>query len=521
MKEVAAKLLKVPSNIKFLAQDKKAMEPPVYLYESFKSLKGVTCLQQFIQENRYLLLPTIFYEKISPTASVSPKLIILNKQLAQHLNIDPDYLQSEKGLNILSGIDVNNLTPFAQSYMGHQFGHLTMLGDGRAIMLGEINASTERLDIQLKGGGPTQYARGGDGMAAIGPMIREYIISEAMAELNIPTTRSLAVIETGRQVRRHYLERGALVIRLAKSHLRVGTFQFALYYGSKDELKKLANHAIDTLYPYLNQATNPYISLLRTVIKKQAELIAQWQLVGFVHGVMNTDNMTISGETIDYGPCAFIDTYRRDAVFSSIDTQGRYAFDNQPQIGAWNLTRFAETLLPLLDPDDDKAIKIAKEELKKYGTLFEHHWLSGMRKKLGMLNEKSNDLQLIHELLHLMEKEKRDYTETFRALTLNQLDELKLKQSHAFNSWYQKWQKRIETFNNKSYEMMKTVNPAVISRNYLVEEAINHIETHQDTSKMHSLLELIKEPFAYRSDQLAYSLPDDEHGKPYTTYCGT
>lgn len=475
-------------------------------------------MSSFLSTSDYLTLPELFYRNVSPTSTTEPTYTIFNKKLAEQLNLNTDYLLSNDGLDILSGKKTAHLTPIAQAYMGHQFGNFTMLGDGRAILLGELNNG---LDLQLKGSGLTPFSRGGDGMATVGPMLREYIISEAMHGLKIPTTRSLAVIETGTRVLRNRLDPGALVVRLASSHLRVGTFQYASYYGEKDDLRKLADYAINKHYPHLKQMESPYLSLFKTVIKKQAELIAKWQHVGFIHGVMNTDNMTISGETIDYGPCAFLDEYKSDQVFSSIDQNGRYAYNQQPNIGAWNLARFAEALIPLFHEDKDEAVTLATAELKEYPTLFEHYLQEGQLKKIGLTERTPENMQLVSDLLTIMEKEKRDFTETFRALTLQDTAALKLDTSKELNDWYDIWIKLITPHLQEAVNMMKQVNPAFIPRNYLVEEAISETESTGDKTKLNQLLTLLEDPYAYNADQLAYTFPDDKRNDNYQTFCGT
>lgn len=351
-------------------------------------------------ENTYANLPKKMFSIQNPNDISSPKLIIFNDSLADVLGLDADFLKGKDGIDILSGNKVlEGTTPISQSYAGHQFGYFTMLGDGRAVLLGEyISKDGQRFDIQLKGSGRTPYSRGGDGKAALGPMLREYIISEGMNGLGIPTTRSLAVVTTGESVIRETELEGAVLTRIAKSHIRVGTFQFAANYGSIEDVKALADYTLNRHFKKVSNSENQYLYLLNEVIKRQAELISKWQLVGFIHGVMNTDNMVISGETIDYGPCAFMDTYDLNTVFSSIDTYGRYAYGNQPKIAAWNLARFAETLLPLLDDDTDEAVKIAEKSLSRFEILYKNNWLSGMRKKLGLFNEEDKDehLSLIH-----------------------------------------------------------------------------------------------------------------------------
>lgn len=390
-------------------------------------------------ENSYYDLPEFFYSKINPQPVSSPKLVVLNHPLATTLGLSTDYLQGEEGVSVLAGnLNPINSKPIAQAYAGHQFGHFTMLGDGRAVLLGEqISLSGKRYDIQLKGSGKTPYSRGGDGRAALGPMLREYIISEAMHALGIPTTRSLAVVTTGEKVIRDTELQGAILTRVSASHIRVGTFEYAARFGSTEDLRKLADYTIKRHYPYLEWDKERYVSFLKEVIKNQALLISKWQLIGFIHGVMNTDNMTISGETIDYGPCAFMNEYDPATVFSSIDWQGRYAYGNQPRIAEWNLARFAETLLPLFSDERKKALDIANDALSDFQRLYQEYWLSGMRAKLGLLSEESRDAELIDDLLDAMFEYKADFTNTFLALTFNAKDNSELFASERFNQWHE------------------------------------------------------------------------------------
>lgn len=475
--------------------------------------------------NSYIGLPKIFYSKQNPTPVNSPKLVVMNYTLAKELGLNVDALRSEGGIDVLVGnIIPNGAKPIAKAYGGHQFGHFTMLGDGRNILLGEqITPKGERIDIELKGSGRTPYSRGGDGRAALGPMLREYIISEAMAGLGIPTTRSLAVITTGEKVvRDEYLE-GAILTRTALSHIRVGTFQFAAAWGTIDDVKALADYTIDRLFKNENKCENKYIYLLNEVIKGQAKLIAKWQLVGFVHGVMNTDNMTVSGETIDYGPCAFMDSYDPETVFSSIDKQGRYAYGNQPNIGGWNLARFAETLLPLLDDNEDKAIEIAKEAISNYYKIFEEAWYLGMRKKLGFFNSEEKDKYLIEGLLSIMKKYKADYTNTFRVLTKGSIEDTGLIGIEDFDLWLNLWSERLERQEKSKEEvtsLMRENNPAVIPRNHRVEEALTAAVTEGDFEVMDRLLEVLKKPYAYTTEQEAYAMVPEVKGR-YRTFCGT
>lgn len=473
----------------------------------------------------YLDLPMKFYTKIKPTAVGDPQLVALNLALAEELGLDIDALQTDQGIAVLAGNQVpHGAEPIAQAYAGHQFGHFTMLGDGRAILLGElVDVKEQTWDVQLKGAGETPYSRGGDGRAALGPMLREYLISEAMHALGIPTTRSLAVVTTGEAVIREEPLPGAILTRVASSHLRVGTFEFAAAFTSIDDLRALANYAIRRHDQDVLEDDQPYHRLLERVVDRQAKLIATWQLVGFVHGVMNTDNMTISGETIDYGPCAFIDTFDRDAVFSSIDMHGRYAYKNQPVIGAWNLTRFAETLLPLLHEKEAESIEIAKDILSSYERKFTEYFETGMRAKLGLFTEQAEDRKLIKELLDLMEKYKADYTNTFIDLTFDRVRESELGKQTDFVAWYEQWkdrQKQEGKSDEAVQKWMKQHNPAVIPRNYYVEEALEQAVEDNDFTKFDQLLDVLEDPYSHRPEQIAYAKVP-ETNEPYVTYCGT
>lgn len=477
-------------------------------------------------ENTYCELPNIFYSKEIPEKILNPKLVEFNKELAEDLGLDLKFLNSDEGIQYLVGNKLlEGSTPIAQAYAGHQFGHFTMLGDGRAILLGEfISRNGQRFDIQLKGAGKTKYSRGGDGKAALGPMLREYIISEGMYGLKIPTTRSLAVISTGENVIREEILEGALLVRIAKSHIRVGTFQFARNFGDVEDLKKLADYTLNRHFKKDTYEGNPYLYLLKEVINNQAKLISKWQVVGFIHGVMNTDNMTISGETIDYGPCAFMDSYDINTVFSSIDINGRYAYGNQPKIGVWNLTRFAESLLPLLDDDIDNAIKIAEEALSNYGKLYNEYYFNGMRAKLGLFNKEEEDENLILSLLTIMNKFKADYTNTFLNLTLGNLEEMSIFKSDDFKKWYESWQARLAKQNKSRDEikkLMKSNNPTVIPRNYIVENAIKAAVNNNDYSVINKFLEALKNPYDYSNISEEYSKIPEVPSCPYKTYCGT
>src|SRR5690625_3356534 len=399
-----------------------------------------------------------------------------------------------------------------------------MLGDGRAVLLGEqISPQNERFDIQLKGAGETPYSRGGDGRAGLGPMLREYIISEAMYGLRISTTRSLAVVTTGESIIRETELPGAILTRVAMSHLRVGTFQYVSKWGTVEDLQTLADYTINRQFPDIQADENKYLSLLQKVIQRQAELVAKWQLVGFIHGVMNTDNMTISGESIDYGPCAFMDTYDPSTVFSSIDLQGRYAYGNQPIIAGWNLARFAETLLPLLDDHKEKAIELAQEKITNFTQLYQDYWLSGMRAKLGIFNQETDDKILIHDLLEIMKKYEADYTNTFRTLTFTDPDNMDLFKHEKFVKWYHAWQERLDRQQESkasSIELMKNNNPAIIPRNHRVEEALEAAVEQDDFSVMQKLVNLLRNPYAHTAEQEEYATPTMST-VPYQTFCGT
>ena len=477
-------------------------------------------------DNSYARLPKLFFTSQNPVSVRSPKLIILNNKLATSLGLSIEELQSKEGVEIFAGNRIpKGALPLAQAYAGHQFGHFTMLGDGRALLIGEhITPSGERFDIQLKGSGITAYSRGGDGRAALGPMLREYIISEAMHGLGIATTRSLAVVTTGESVIRERNLPGGILTRVAASHLRVGTFEYVAKWGTVHELRDLADYSLKRHFPNIEVAENPYLYLLQEVIKRQAELIAKWQLVGFIHGVMNTDNMTISGETIDYGPCAFMDNYDVSTVFSSIDCQGRYAYGNQPHIAAWNLARFAETLLPLLDDNEIRAIKLAENAISDFAKLYKSNWLAGMRAKLGIFNEDIQDESLVEDLLSMMQKYGADYTNTFRALTFETLEDIAMFGNIEFDKWYEQWQGRLDKqqkSKSSSEQLMKNSNPALIPRNHRVEAALEAAVKNEDYSVMEQLLDVLSHPYAHSPEQVGYSRLTDSTTRPYRTFCGT
>lgn len=468
-------------------------------------------------------LPSFFYTKTKPEKVTRPELIVWNRALAEEIGIEDE---DESFLaNVLSGnVLLEGAVPIAQAYAGHQFGHFTMLGDGRAILLGEKELhNNELIDIHLKGAGKTAYSRAGDGQAPLGPMLREYLISEAMHELGIPTSRSLAVVTTGEPVFREDVLEGAILTRVASSHIRVGTFQYAAALGDKGQLEALAQYTIERHFPTYANGAHKYVRLLEQVIERQAKLIAEWQLVGFVHGVMNTDNMTVSGETIDYGPCAFIDTFRKDAVFSSIDEMGRYAFGNQPYIGAWNVTRFAEALIPILHEEESRAIEMAEEALSIYESKYAHFYEAGMRAKLGLHEVEAEDSALFQELLVLLEKYEADYTNTFLTFTYDTFVTSEWYEKKDFHQWYKRWQERLKKEARSPEEVvaqMRAHNPAVIPRNHWVEEALQRATEKGDQTLFIKLLDILAEPYAHTKEQRKWGekpIPNE----PYTTFCGT
>ena len=454
-----------------------------------------------------------------------PRLLVLNEPLAAELGFDPDFLGSPEGLPLLIGNAVpDGATPVAQAYSGHQFGWFApRLGDGRALLLGEIADVAGCLrDIHLKGSGRTPFARGGDGFAVVGPMLREYVVSEAMHALGIPTTRSLAVVATERSVQRETVLPGAVLTRVASSHLRVGSFQYARVTGDVGLLRRLADHAIARHYPDAAEADNPYLTMFEAVIAAQASLVAQWMLVGFIHGVMNTDNMAISGETIDYGPCAFMDAFDPATVYSSIDENGRYAYANQPVVAEWNLTRLAEALLPLFDDDEERAVALAQDALGAFRRQYSDAWLAGMKAKLGLASGIADDVAspLIDEALGLLQEGRVDYTSFFRRLgaAARGKDEPArnlFPEPQAFLAWAERWQAL-----NPDAEMMDRVNPVYVPRNQLVEEALDSA-TNGDLGPLRRLLEAVTDPYHERTGVERYAEAAPESFGPYRTFCGT
>jgi uncharacterized protein YdiU (UPF0061 family) len=485
-------------------------------------------------QNTYAALPASFFARVAPTPVASPRLIKLNRPLAQHLGLDPDWLDSPEGAEILAGRRIpDGAEPIAMAYAGHQFGHFVpQLGDGRAILLGEvIDADGVRRDIQLKGSGPTPFSRRGDGRAALGPVLREYIVSEAMAALGIPTTRSLAAVVTGESVMRETALPGAVLTRVASSHIRVGTFQYFSARGDTEGVRQLADHVIARHYPQAAKAERPYHALLEGVIARQAELVARWLLVGFIHGVMNTDNTSISGETIDYGPCAFMDAYDPATVFSSIDEQGRYAYANQPRIALWNLTRLAECLLPLLADAQDRAIEQARGILGEFSEKFTAAYQAGLRNKIGLFTTHDGDEALVQDLLDAMAKNQADFTLTFRRLgeaALDADDDHKVRQLFAdptaYDDWAVRWRQRIGDEPQAPASRrtaMRAVNPAFIPRNHRIEAVIQAAVTRDDFAPFEELLTVLSRPHEDQPALSGYAEPPEPHQRVLQTFCGT
>jgi uncharacterized protein YdiU (UPF0061 family) len=470
------------------------------------------------------------YEPWQAAPAPAPRLLVLNEELATELGVDADALRAPDGVAVLVGNATDGASPVAQAYAGHQFGRFSpRLGDGRALLLGEVlDVLGRRRDVHLKGSGPTPFARGGDGKAAVGPMLREYVIGEAMHSLGIPATRALAVVATGEQIARDAILPGAVLTRVAASHLRVGTFQYAAAQDNPTLVRRLADHAIVRHYPHAVEAENQYIAFFEAVVDAQASLVARWMLVGFIHGVMNTDNMTISGETIDFGPCAFMDTFDPATVFSSIDHSGRYAYGNQPHIAQWNLARLAETLLPLFDVDTGAAIAAGTDMLQSFTARYRGYWSDGMCAKLGLGDAQSGDRELIDDLLALLHAQKVDFTLFFRALSSAVLGEAAPARSlfveiSAFDAWAVGWRKLLscQTRAPKTIAAaMDRVNPVYTPRNHQVEEALA-AATDDDLGPFQRLLGVLAEPFTERLGLEPYAAPAPPSFGPYQTFCGT
>ena len=474
-------------------------------------------------DNTYSRLPDPFREKINPVKVKNPELVMLNKSLAEDLNLDFSGLDQAKLSALFSGNELpNDSRSIAQAYAGHQFGHFTMLGDGRAVLIGEhISKSNHRYDIQFKGSGKTAFSRNGDGRAALGPMLREYIISESMHFLNIPTTRSLAVAKTGEKVIRETQLEGAILTRVASSHIRVGTFQYIAARNKKGELETLFEYVIKRHYPEIESSKKQALDLLNVVLNKQIELVVNWMRVGFIHGVMNTDNMSIAGETIDYGPCAFMDIYDPKTVFSSIDKLGRYAYCNQPIITKWNLSRFAECLIPLIDGDQDKAIKLATEVIDTFEKKYEEKWLGMMRNKIGLADEDEKDKFLILDLLTWMHKNKVDYTNTFCHLMSFQTQNDIVYENNEFSDWKKRWQERLSqnSSSEKYINLMRSVNPIVIPRNHIVEDALKKAN-QGNFEPINNFLKILSSPYTDQKHITEYQIPS-QSDENYQTFCGT
>ncbi len=492
---------------------------------------------QFAFDNTYARLPERFYARINPTPVAAPRLIKLNVALAQHLGLDPVALASDEGVEILAGNRIAaGSEPLAQAYAGHQFAHFVpQLGDGRANLLGEvIGRDGLRYDIQLKGSGLTPFSRRGDGRAALGPVLREYIISEAMFAFGVPTTRALAAVTTGEHVFREGAFPGGIFTRVAASHLRVGTFEYFASRRDTDAIRTLADYAIARHYPDAAHTQQPYLAFLNRVVTRQAQLIAQWMMIGFVHGVMNTDNSSISGETIDYGPCAFMEAYDPATVFSSIDQQGRYAYGNQPGIALWNLTRLAESLLPLIEEEtggQEAALTAGTKSLEAFAPQFEAAQLAGLRRKLGLFTEEKNDLALAQDLLQRMAANRADFTLTFRRLcdaaAATEADEqvrALFAEPASYDVWAARWRRRLadEAISNEvRASAMRRTNPAFIPRNHMVEAAINSAVQRNDFQPFEEMLDVVSRPYDDRPGFERYSAPAREEEKVLYTFCGT
>jgi serine/tyrosine/threonine adenylyltransferase len=475
-------------------------------------------------DHTYAQLPEVFFAPAEPQPAPQPRIALYNQALANVLGLPAITDKSTLAAMLCGNALPARSQPLAQAYAGHQFGHFTMLGDGRALLLGEhIDPHGQRWDIQFKGSGITPFSRRGDGKAALGPMLREYLISEAMAALGIPTTRSLAVVSTGETVYRDEPLPGAVLTRVAASHIRVGTFEYAYQVNLQQPgvLKALADYTVQRHYPDAQETENPYLAMLHAVIDRQAWLVAQWMRVGFIHGVMNTDNMTLSGETIDYGPCAFMDAYDPRTVFSSIDRDGRYAYGSQPGIAQWNLARLAESLLPLIDPDRQTAEQMATGAVAQYSQRFRQHWLGAMRGKLGLPGEQPEDEDLIFDLLELMHQHQADFTLTFRQLNVLPHDH-PLQSAEAFKPWQSRWRQRL---GDQSTEQTQTVmdahNPAIIPRNHAVEAALEAATRQQDFAPCHAVLQAMAQPYQTADRPEALLQPTPSSDIPYQTFCGT
>ncbi len=472
-------------------------------------------------QSNYTQISDKLFSELKPDEVTNPRTVIVNNELAKMLGLNLKGISEKDLSNLFSGNQLpNGAKPFAQAYAGHQFGQFTILGDGRAHIVGEqVTPEGEIFDIQYKGSGRTPYSRGGDGKAALGPMLREYLISEAMHHLGIPTTRSLAVVETGEKVYREVPLKGSILTRVASSHIRIGTFQFLAAHKDYEGMQALLDFSIKRHFRNLKFTKNVTVEFIQAVMQKQIKLIVDWMRVGFIHGVMNTDNSTISGETIDYGPCAFMDSYDAKTVFSSIDTQGRYSFANQPSIIHWNLVRLAESLLPLIDKNEKKSIEIAQNTLNKFSALFKNEWLQMMRKKIGIEDPSEEDEELISNLVNWMQNKSPDFTNTFcNLMNYNHAND-EVFGDNDFGTWKKNWQERVK---NKEYlKTMINTNPVLIPRNYLVEEALNEAETKGKLNKFNDLNKAISSPYHIEKVNIKYLITPSKTNIPYKTFCGT
>ena len=474
-------------------------------------------------ESSYLSLPDKFHSLVKPGLFIKPKIFLLNKELCHQLNLSIESKEDLLTIFLGEGYQKNSRS-FAQAYAGHQFGHFTKLGDGRAIIIGEhLNENKQRFDIQLKGSGRTPYSRNGDGKATLKAMLREYLISEAIHYLNIPSSRSLAIIKTGEPVFRETVEEGAILARVMKSHIRVGTFEYASYFGSVDDLKALTSYTINRLYPEIKGNENPVIDFLNKVMINQIELVLNWMRVGFIHGVMNTDNTSIAGETFDYGPCAFINTYHPETVYSSIDHNGRYAFGNQPKIIKWNISRFAEALLSIIHHDKEKSLQLAQATIDQFDEIWKMKYYGMMLNKIGIDNNDESIYTLVDELLDCMKKLHMDYTNTFWSLSHDNIPEDGQINSSDFKPWLKKWQDYIDMSSNmkQAKHMMKKYNPAIIPRNHLVEQALEDV-VNGNPNSFQRLLKIISMPYQYQQGLDEFMKPPgSKFERNYQTYCGT
>lgn len=494
-------------------------------------------------DSSYARLPEGFFARVEPAALTRPELLRLNRSLAAQLGMDPDALEKPQGVEFLSGQrTATGSEPLAMAYAGHQFGQFVpSLGDGRAVLLGEVvDRLGVRRDIHLKGSGRTPFSRMGDGRAALGPVLREYVISEAMAALGIPTTRALAMLSTGETVYRERPEPGAILVRVAAGHVRVGTFEYFYRRNDLESVRVLADYVIERHYPHCNEADNPYRALFGEVVARQADLIAQWMLVGFIHGVMNTDNMSITGETIDYGPCAFMDAYAAETVYSSIDHGGRYAYNQQPRIGFWNLAQLAQCLLHLLDDDESRATEAAQEMLDGFAARFEDKFHEGLRAKIGLADAHDNDIELALDLLHRMSEQRADFTNTFRGLSElsagdtaqnvaqdaadNSAVRALFDDPNVFDEWAARWRQRLkgESRGDEARRTaMRAVNPAYIPRNHRVQQAIDAASQANDLQPLEDLLTVIGRPFEDHPQLFDYARPPLPEEVVARTFCGT